>query len=356
MNYRSIALGFVLFTQLSRGQTDAALWRYIHPGSKAVIGIDWKKIQQSAAGQMLHEQMTGGTLPVPGVEFLQDIDRVLLSSPGGGDEQSEPPLLIAVRGHFNQREVKTALLKHGAKRQMYGAVPIYRPQGKNGKEFGFVLPDAQTILIGDIASLTSILDKTEFTKSEPNPIVGRAVIMDPLYDFWAVIATPKALGNERLMSLFTGEAFGEETLGFEAGISFRDGMTMNVGISTQSEAAAKKLSAELGKMLKLSAKDKPTNPALAELEKKMKVACENQTVSITLHLTKDELEKNTRVFQASQRKRPNTFADAKPVLLPNAIVDAKPPMLKPAPEKLVIRIDGLDSGPREIPYQPPPND
>ena len=344
MKYRSIALGLVLLTGLAHAQTDAALWRYVHPGAKAVIGIDWKKIQQSAAGQMLHEQIAGGTLPVPGIEFLPDIDRVLLSSPGGGDDQAEPPLLIAVRGHFDQAAVKKALLGHGAKRQMYGAIPIYRPQGKNGKDFGFVLPDAQTILIGDIASLTSVLDKNEFTPSGPNPIVGRAVVMDPLYDFWAVIATPKALGNERLMSFLSGDTFGEETQGFEAGISFRDGLTMNVGISTQSEAAAKKLSSELSKVLKLSAKDKPTNPALAELEKKMKVACENQTVSITLHLTKEELDKNTRTFQASQRKKPDAVADAKPLAS------------KPPDAKLVIRIDGLDSGPREIPYQPPPND
>ena len=336
---RRIAFALVFASQFVGAQTDAALWRYVHPAAKAVIGIDWKKIQQSSAGLMLQERIAGGSLPIPGADFLKDVDRVLISSPGSaGDEQSEPPILIAVRGRFNQ-DVRKALVDHGAKRQMYGEIPIYRPQGKNGKDVGFALPDAQTILIGDIASLTSSLGRNEFTPADPSPTVARALVMDPLYDLWAVVATPAALGNERLMGFLAGSDFGEETQGFEAGVSFRDGLTMNIGINARSEAAAKKLSSELSKILKLSAKDQPTNPALAELEKKMKVAAEKGAVSITLHLTKEELEKNTKLFEASRRPKPNPVADAKP-------------MVKPPPQKMVIRIDGLDTGTREIPFKP----
>jgi hypothetical protein len=71
------------------------------------------------------------------------------------------------------------------------------------------------------------------------------------------------------MGLFTGEELGEKARGFEAGISFRDGMAMNLNIETQSEDVAKKLSATISKMVNLSAKDKPTNPGLADLERKL---------------------------------------------------------------------------------------
>ena len=172
---RKIAYAVLFACHIAGAQTDAALWRYVHPAAKAVIGIDWRKIQQSSAGLMLQEHIAGAPLPIPGIDFLKDIDRVLISSPGNaGEEQSEPPILIAVRGRFNPADVRKALVEHGAKRQMYGAIPIYRPQGKNGKDVGFALPDAQTILIGDIASLTSSLDRNEFTPSGTSPTVARA--------------------------------------------------------------------------------------------------------------------------------------------------------------------------------------
>ena len=87
---RKIAYAVLFACHIAGAQTDAALWRYVHPAAKAVIGIDWRKIQQSSAGLMLQEHIAGAPLPIPGIDFLKDIDPVLISSPGNaGDEQSE---------------------------------------------------------------------------------------------------------------------------------------------------------------------------------------------------------------------------------------------------------------------------
>lgn len=337
--------GLAALSPAAIGQTDAALWRFVQPKAKAVIGVDWKRIQQTHAGALLREKMGGSPLP-PGVEFLNDVDRVLISSAGNSDpdDQTEPPVLVAVRGHFNLTDVRKALLEHGAKRQMYGAVQVYRPQGKSGKDLAFALVDPQTVLIGDADSIFACLEHGGFTATDPNPTVARAAVMDATYDFWAVMATPRALASQRLMGMFTGDEFGEDAEGFEAGISFRDGMAMNLAINARTEFAAKKLSSEISKILKLSAKDKPGNPALADLARKMKIGSENSTVTITLRLTKDELEKSAQQFEQSRKER-NVLAAAQPVVV-------KPQAPQPPPEKMVIRIEGLDGGTREVPLKP----
>src|SRR5579871_288571 len=145
-------------------QPDPALWRFVHPDAKAVIGIDWKQIYHSQASAIMHEKLQDLPIPVPGIQFLNDVERVILSSPGNKDpnSQSEPPVLICVRGHFNQEEVGKALADSGAKRQMYGDVPVYRPQSKSDRDMAFALLDERTILIGDAHSIFEGIERKEW--------------------------------------------------------------------------------------------------------------------------------------------------------------------------------------------------
>jgi hypothetical protein len=76
----------------------------------------------------------------------------------------------------------------------------------------------------------------------------------------------------------------------------------------------------------------------------MKIGSENSTVTITLRLTKDELEKSAQQFEQSRKER-NVLAAAQPVVV-------KPQAPQPPPEKMVIRIEGLDGGTREVPLKP----
>src|ERR1700744_5232383 len=79
-------------------QTDPTLWRYIHPDAKALISIDWRRISHSHVGTMLREKWIDAAGPaVPGIEFLDDVDRFVISAPGrdeSADAQSEPPMLV----------------------------------------------------------------------------------------------------------------------------------------------------------------------------------------------------------------------------------------------------------------------
>jgi hypothetical protein len=342
---RFLLFSLLIAAQAVTAETDSTLWRFVNPKAKAVIGINWGRIQQTRAGELMRERLGDSPLPLPGVQFLTDVERVIISSTGNPnpEDQQEPPILMAVRGRFNLADLRKALLAHGAKRQMYGDFQVYRPQEKGGKDLAIAPLDAQTLLVGDAGSVFAALEHNGYSGTEASPIVARSATLDASYDFWALLTTPRAIASQRFMELFTGEELGDAAQGFEAGISFRDGMAMNLAIATPSEDAAKKLSSTISKVVNLSAKDKPTNPALADLERKMKIVAEKTAVIITLRLTKDELSKTAEKFDRYRKEREKQLAEAKPAV--------QPPVQPPPPPKMVIRIEGLENGSREIPYK-----
>jgi len=337
-----IMLALLLCCSL-QGQTDARLWRYLHPDAKAVIGVDWSRFQQSVIWTMFQEKMGALPLPVKGLPFLKDIDRIVLSSPGAPQAgKNDAPVLIAVSGHFAPDSVRKTLVDLGARRQTYSKFTIYRPQGKaDGQDLGFLIVDPQTVLIGDLGSLCAAVDRSEFTPVTPGPTLARAAELDAANDFWAVVSNPNVLSSGRLQGFLAGDDLSELGQGMEFGLSFRDGIGLSVSLKTGSDAMAKHLVDQITQGIKLSLKDKPSNPALAEMGKKLKVMAAGATVSMNLHLTREEVERSSRLYQASVKNAPPS------PLVPLNLEVQPPPKLE---EKMVIRIDGLDGGPREVPF------
>lgn len=334
----------------ANAQTDPALWRFIHPNAKALISIDWRRLSHSHVGNMLREKWINIDGPaIPGIEFLDDVDRFVISSPGrdpAAAEPSEPQMLIVARGHFDPAKVRRVLLAHGAKPQMFNSIAVYRPQAKGSKDMAFVVLDAQTIVIGDARSVFQGLDQNR-ASSDPSPIAARATELDSNYDVWAMIQGTGAMAGNRLTEMFSGGALGAEPQTFEAGVSVRNGLVADIRLVLPTEAAAKSMAAELSRLFKTVVKDKAGEPAILELEKKLKISSDGAIAKISLHLTPQELEKNARVFAASHKAAPAPIAGIRPVMSPSP---APPP--PPKPEKRVIRIEGLDEGIREIPYKP----
>ncbi len=338
----------MLAPAFANAQTDPALWRFIHPNAKALISIDWRRLSHSHVGNMLREKWIDIDGPaIPGIEFLDDVDRFVISSPGRDPaaEPSEPQMLIVARGHFDPAKVRRVLLAHGAKAQMFNSIAVYRPQAKGSKDMAFVVLDAQTIVIGDARSVFQGLDQNR-ASSDASPIAARATELDSTYDVWAMIQGTGAMAGNRLTEMFSGGALGAEPQSFEAGVSVRNGLVADIHLVLPTEAAAKNMAAELSRLFKAVVKDKAGEPAILELEKKLKIGSDGAIAKISLHLTPQELEKNARVFAASHKAAaPAPVAGIRPVLSP---IPAPPPK----PEKSVIRIEGLDEGIREIPYKP----
>ncbi|HLG96817.1 MAG TPA: hypothetical protein VKX49_10945 [Bryobacteraceae bacterium] len=346
--FKLAALALSVLPGTILGQSDAAgPWRFVPPNAKAVVSIDWAHIRKSHVAAMAREKWVNGAT-VPGSEFLDDADRFIVTSVGrtADDPNAEAPLLIVVSGHFDLVRVRAVLTEHKAKPQKYNAYQVYRPQGKDAKDLAFTLVDAQTILIGDSRSMFACLDRTSFPQGEPaaGSLASRAADKDSSYDVWAIVNTPGALGGDRLTALLSGSDGDVAIQGLEFGLALRNGLAAETTLTFNSDSVAKRMSSELSRMFKMAVKDKIGEPALVDLEKKMKFTTEGSAVKISVRLTAQELEKNSQIFAASHKAPAPGIAQVRPVVKPEP-----PPPAKP--EKKVIRIEGLDDGPREIPYQ-----
>lgn len=355
----ALALAVLLAPITAHGQSDPALWRFVYPNAKALISFDWARIRQSQAGAMLREKwqsVAGMPMPaIPGMELLDEIDRVLISSPGNKSpaESEQPPVLFAIHGHFDPAQVRGIFARFGAKPQAYNSFQVYRPQGTQAKDMAFVLFDSETILLGDAPSIFAALERNQLgPAAQPAPTPGsmlaRAAAMEASYDFWVIMDATELMSNDAVAGLFRGGEWASEAQGFEAGINLRAGLAADITLHFSSDATAKRMTTELTRVMNLAVKDKSTGAEVQEIAKKLRFNVDGSATKISLRLTQQEIEKSVQAFAASHKASSQAAA---PVANSGAVLIPLPAPAKPG----VIRIEGLDDGPREIPFHPDQN-
>ena len=117
-----------------------------------------------------------------------------------------------------------------------------------------------------------------------------------------------------------------------------------------SDDTAKRVTAELTRVMSLAAKDRSSSGPVQDLAKKLKFNLDGSATKISLRLTERDLERSAEAFRAGYKaslEAENTGTASAPP--PAHTAPPTPVSLKPA----VIRIEGLDEGPREIPYPEP---
>jgi hypothetical protein len=364
----SVALIALLAPAAAECQSDAAAWRFVYPNAKALISINWQRIRQSPGGALIRDKWlnAGPGAALPGLEFLNDVDRIVISSPGNETNTgtavvaSEAPVLIAVNGHFDAAKVHQFFTRLNAKPQAYNSFQVYRPQAADAKDMAYVLVDSGTILFGDAPSLFAALDRNQFAPPAPLPgsIVARGVEMDSPYELWLVITSPDIMASDRLGGLFRGVEWASDAQGFEAGVNMRSGLTADVTVRFASAAVAKRVVAEMtrlttGMLRAKVSKEKQADVQMQDIAKKLKFSFDGSAAKISLRLTPQELEKSAQALAAAHRAPASSagdFASAASASRTPAAVPS-PGSSPPAPAvPAVIRIDGLDDGPREIPY------
>jgi len=255
-------IGFLIGSTLAHGAPlpEGSLWRYVHPNSKAMVGIQWSTVQKSELGRWLQKRWIKD-LTSPGAEFLKDVEEVLITSPGvkTGDEEEDPALLIAIKGNFDLSRVRVVLLKQGARLQSFDGIPIYRQKGKAEKEPAFALLNSHTILIGEPQSLFSTIERSKFVQNteEAGTFTARAQEMASRYDCWALMDDNGSIHNFLFAGL-AGKTLSPESEGFEAGISVRNGLLIDVLMKVRNEKAARTLHGNLNRMLHMAAAGKNT--------------------------------------------------------------------------------------------------
>lgn len=287
-----------------------ASWKYLNPDTNALIGVEWSRVRLSPFAQVVAGEFSSdGTFGFPDLDFLRDASQVVIASPGN---------LALANGQFALPQLRTKALTLGLKPARYRGVELLITSKRDA--LGVVLLSEQTILFGDRASLTAALDRGLSDRPRSySELMAHAAQLGHSRDFWVIA---NALPDPMLSGFLPIDELGSGLTAIIGGVSFRDGLHMDLALHAGSEADASAATENLRKLV----------PELPEIMRGMMYTLDDTDLRLALDVSGRELAKNLRDPQE------------KPKAAPAAPVEA---VGTPA----VIRIYGLDDGVKEIPYR-----
>jgi hypothetical protein len=332
-------------TLLAQSQAGLGL---IQPDAGFVFGIEWRKIVDSSIGAMMKEQIGKAQLPpIPAAAALldtlmHDLDSVVIASSASALNKTAgatPAALVVLKGSFKP-ELRSLLQSSAKKSEKYRAVDILTmpqeqsaaiPSAPNQNRIAFL--DEHTLLAGDIAEMRAAIDRAQSGRltSPRRGILEGAASLAAANDLWIVFDLPaNALKDapQQAAQMFAG------VKGAELGISFQQGLGLELNVRTKDDAAAATVSQALQGLVALGAMSQSQSPQAGEVLKKITIRPENSRVKLALSLDKAELERMIKEAQSSAAKAvPRTVAAPAPA----------PKSNQP------IRITGLEGGTIEVP-------
>jgi hypothetical protein len=346
MNRFGIGLLAFSFAAAAAAQSSLPNWTFAHPDATALIGIDIRNLRESSVGQSLaadfnktsnFNKQGAGMFHFPGMELLQEIDQVFISSPGAksANKKENPPFLILVTGHFMSEHVQQFLR---GQHKTYGSVDIYST-GEGSKAANLAALDEKTILIGDTVSVRAAIDRRSQKTATPTPLLARANALARVNDFWLI--TNVSPSDFQPADMKFGE-FIADVKGIETGISLHDGLNFELSLSTKSPEAAHAMAELLLQLTRESIKGKVDDQQAAEILRNLQVGSEDDRMQVKFALSKEELERQLRAMQAAR-----ALAAVPRSAAPRPKVEDSGPKS--------IKIFGLDEGIREIPLPPAKN-
>ncbi|HUB83458.1 MAG TPA: hypothetical protein VMB03_31885 [Bryobacteraceae bacterium] len=204
------------------------------PDSQVVFGIRVHNLALSSIAQSFAAQAHAAAagwlkaVPLNGVDFLRDIDEVLIASSGKGQT---PPVLIVVTGHFD-----TAQLAGGAKRY-YRDVPLLTGDDDNSC---VALLDRGMALLGDSNLVHAAIDQRGGKSRIGSTLNDRITSLRQRYDIWGLGERPEGFGAP------VPEAKIVQSIDrFQFGIQLSSGLELAAEVHARSAGDAEKLNSAL---------------------------------------------------------------------------------------------------------------
>ncbi len=323
---------------------DSDVWQYTHPQAKALIGVDWQGASRSHLGLLLATELKKlGLKPVQEMNILDDLDSVLISSPGKPDPKSkqEPPVIIAAKGRFNIARVKASMAEGYSSSRFRGVEMLVPPRSKHS-DMQVAVVNPGLLLIGDRMSLRALL--TRGPGEHAGGMYDRARKLSAANDIWAVLDIPPStlLGDGVPQA-----AFLKNVESLDLGISLKEGLGINLFLNTASKEDAATMSQALSGLLALGLMQN-TDPKLNDLARNIHISPEGKALKLLAAIGKDEL--TAGIQRAAVSFRPGKWKGQQARPVQRAQNEFRPPAPR---RRMVVRIEGLADGPREIPYGRP---
>lgn len=323
---------FVLTAALASGDSHPSWWNFASPEATALVGIQWENLRQSVFGEAVGMELSSsGSLGFPDLPCLQESRQILISSPA---------LLAMATGLFPARTLREQAAKKGLKHASYNGFDLWISSGK--ATLSVAQMSDQLLLVGLRKTLEAAIDRSLLeTGRRYSPLLARAARFSQTQDLW-VVATQLP---DSLASLFV--PLEAEARSFDGAVSVRDGLHVEAALDAGSDRAATEIAETLRRSI-------PGFPAIAQ---GLQVTVNGGNVLLALQVNREQLAASLRKGEPVASPAPlplpvepppapvlATFSLAAPVVL-------EPPVPKPA-EPQIIRIFGLDEGPREIVLPP----
>jgi hypothetical protein len=165
-----------------------ALWRYTHPESNLILGLEWRRVAGSKLGQQLRSTMSQAAMPgMPGLaqmNVFDAVDRIILSAPipPQGVAQAPEKGLLAVEGRFEWAAVRASLLGQGARVRMMAGREILVSQRTRGAGGALALAEPGILVIGDLNSVGAALRGASMQRT--SALYRRAASLAATNDIW----------------------------------------------------------------------------------------------------------------------------------------------------------------------------
>jgi hypothetical protein len=296
----------ILAAALLHAESHPSWWTYAEPEATALVGIHWETLRDSPFAPAVCAALAD----FPGVPLLFESRQILLSSPS---------MLAILSGSFPVEALRKQALAKGLKPGNYRGIEMFLAPG--GDTLSLAQLTEQVLLLGSKKTLERAIDRSlAETGRRYSPLLARAARLAPDYDLWVVASQ---LPDE-LASQFVPLEI--EAGGFDGGVSLRGGLQMGASLDAGSPERSAAVAENLRRMI-------PSWPAIARATE---VKADAASVLLTLEVTSDQL--------AAALKPP---AAPQPAAIETKKTEEPPPQ---GPQ--VIRIFGLDDGPREIVLPP----
>jgi hypothetical protein len=299
------------------GDSNPSWWGLAPVDATAIVGIQWQDLRGSPFAEAIRGELES-EIGLPPLPCLAEARQILIASPA---------LLAMITGNFSAATVRAQAAKLGMKPARYQGVSLWISLGKS--DLSVALLSDQLMLAGSRPSLNAAIDRSLAERRHYSPLLSRAARYSQT-DLWVVANRLP----DPLASIFI--PIDGQTGGFEGYITMNGGLTLEASLDAESEANAEKVADGVRQSV-------GSLPAIAQ---GLKVRVDTRNVFLSLEV--DEAE-----FAAGLRGSP-----VRPPLAPSepktvaAIPVTPAPLVPPAPPQpagpQVIKIFGLDDGPREI--------
>src|SRR5882672_5231979 len=206
-----ILLLFLCVAVSMRGQSYPRAWNYVAPDAKAIIGFEWRQLQDSFLGDAAGSELwSEGHLGIPALDCLKQSRQILLSA---------PDFLAIFSGSFPAATVESQAVKLGLWKTSYNGIRLWLAPEKTRRSVAQV--NDNLLLVGWRDTLEEAIDRGMQTELRTySPLLARGAGLAPNGELWI---SANALPDP-LVSVFLPLKI--ETGDFDGLVSLRNGLRL----------------------------------------------------------------------------------------------------------------------------------